>query len=201
VAIAAVGIAGYAIYAMSDETYGPAGPLTTYTPEPVACAQDAMLCPNGSYVSRIAPKCEFAPCPEGTSSPTPSSNSTTINWKIYESDTDGFEIKYPTDWKTGNSDGSVYFMPMNGQDVAMSLHVFAKPTDEAEKLMPVFSVPGRTVDSRTHAIINGIDWTTLVVDKYQIIQLTYHEGKTYGAQYSTFENISPAILSTFKFIR
>jgi hypothetical protein len=75
VAIAAVGIAGYAIYAMSDKTYRPSGPPTpTYTTEPVACAQDAMLCPDGSYVSRVAPKCEFAPCPGITSSPVTSAS-------------------------------------------------------------------------------------------------------------------------------
>lgn len=31
--------------------------------EPVFCAMDAMMCPDGSYVGRIAPNCEFAPCP------------------------------------------------------------------------------------------------------------------------------------------
>lgn len=29
----------------------------------VACTLDAKLCPDGSYVSRIPPDCEFAPCP------------------------------------------------------------------------------------------------------------------------------------------
>lgn len=31
--------------------------------EPVYCTQDAKICPDGSYVGRIGPKCEFAPCP------------------------------------------------------------------------------------------------------------------------------------------
>jgi hypothetical protein len=31
---------------------------------PVACTMDAKQCPNGSYVGRVAPKCEFAKCPE-----------------------------------------------------------------------------------------------------------------------------------------
>ena len=34
------------------------------SPEPVACTQEAKLCPDGSYVGRVPPKCEFAPCPE-----------------------------------------------------------------------------------------------------------------------------------------
>jgi len=29
----------------------------------VVCAQDAKQCPDGSYVSRVAPNCDFAPCP------------------------------------------------------------------------------------------------------------------------------------------
>lgn len=36
-------------------------------PEPVFCIQDAMECPDGSYVGRIPPKCEFAACPVATS--------------------------------------------------------------------------------------------------------------------------------------
>lgn len=31
--------------------------------QPVACTLDAKLCPDGSYVGRIGPRCEFAPCP------------------------------------------------------------------------------------------------------------------------------------------
>jgi hypothetical protein len=31
---------------------------------PTACTMEAMLCPDGSAVGRIGPKCEFAPCPQ-----------------------------------------------------------------------------------------------------------------------------------------
>ena len=31
--------------------------------EPVACTMEAKLCPDGSYVARSGPKCEFAACP------------------------------------------------------------------------------------------------------------------------------------------
>ncbi|MDO9105552.1 MAG: hypothetical protein Q7U57_11385 [Methylovulum sp.] len=27
------------------------------------CTQDAFMCPDGSYVGRVPPSCEFAPCP------------------------------------------------------------------------------------------------------------------------------------------
>jgi len=41
-------------------------PTSTTTPsgdENIACTMDAKLCPDGSYVGRIPPTCEFAPCP------------------------------------------------------------------------------------------------------------------------------------------
>jgi hypothetical protein len=31
--------------------------------QPVACTMEAKLCPDGSYVGRTGPKCEFTPCP------------------------------------------------------------------------------------------------------------------------------------------
>jgi hypothetical protein len=32
-------------------------------PQPVVCAADALICPDGSGVGRTGPKCAFAPCP------------------------------------------------------------------------------------------------------------------------------------------
>lgn len=31
--------------------------------EPVFCTMDAKVCPDGSFVGRVGPNCEFAPCP------------------------------------------------------------------------------------------------------------------------------------------
>jgi hypothetical protein len=33
--------------------------------EPIACAADAKVCPDGTAVGRTGPDCEFAPCPGG----------------------------------------------------------------------------------------------------------------------------------------
>lgn len=39
-------------------------PLPSATPgDQTLCTQEAKLCPDGSYVSRVGPNCEFAPCP------------------------------------------------------------------------------------------------------------------------------------------
>src|SRR3989344_3263376 len=37
--------------------------LAACAPQQVACQADAQACPDGSYVSRVPPSCEFAPCP------------------------------------------------------------------------------------------------------------------------------------------
>mgnify|MGYP001588167332 CR=1 FL=1 len=31
----------------------------------IACTQDARQCPDGTYVGRTGPRCEFSPCPGG----------------------------------------------------------------------------------------------------------------------------------------
>lgn len=36
----------------------------------VACTLEAKLCPDGSYVGRVPPSCNFSPCPGATSTPT-----------------------------------------------------------------------------------------------------------------------------------
>lgn len=36
---------------------------TTINPNQIVCTQDAKQCPDGSYVGRTGPNCEFAPCP------------------------------------------------------------------------------------------------------------------------------------------
>lgn len=58
----------------------------------IACTADAKICPDGSAVGRIAPICEFAPCP--TASPQVES---TADWKTYEDDE--FSFKYPNGWE------------------------------------------------------------------------------------------------------
>lgn len=44
----------------------PSAPMPTEScgEEPVACTMDAKLCSDGSYVARVAPKCDFALCPK-----------------------------------------------------------------------------------------------------------------------------------------
>jgi hypothetical protein len=53
--IAVIGIVGYLFWSKKN------------TPQEVACTMEAKQCPDGSYVSRQGPTCEFATCPGGSS--------------------------------------------------------------------------------------------------------------------------------------
>lgn len=48
---------------MTQPVAGPEVPLSPL-PNVVACTEEAMMCPDGSYVARISPACQFALCPK-----------------------------------------------------------------------------------------------------------------------------------------
>jgi len=66
---------GWAMYAGTKGSTS--APISNNPGEPVICTMDAMLCPDGSYVGRIGPNCQFAACPLPTT-PFPSASSTVI---------------------------------------------------------------------------------------------------------------------------
>ncbi len=58
--VVVAGLVGYSIgvrVAPMEDTNG------LEQPEAVACTMEAKMCPDGSYVGRIGPSCEFAACP------------------------------------------------------------------------------------------------------------------------------------------
>lgn len=52
-------IAGYFLY----KQYFPKVESVLPTPPSKACTLEAKMCPDGSYVGRAGPNCEFSPCP------------------------------------------------------------------------------------------------------------------------------------------
>lgn len=51
-------------------------------PEQIACTQEAMLCPDGSYVGRTGPQCEFSRCPDNV-------------WETFIDEKQGISFQYP----------------------------------------------------------------------------------------------------------
>ncbi len=95
--VAALVIAGFFLYQNSfTQTATNNAPVNQ-----VVCTQDAMQCPDGSYVGRTGPDCQFAACPAATL-PT--------GWKMYKDDEFGFQFSYPEKFDTTFADLS--FQPI-----------------------------------------------------------------------------------------
>jgi hypothetical protein len=95
---------------------------------PVACTEEAKLCPDGSYVGRTGPDCAFAACPAVDTS----------NWKTYTSAAFGFSFKYPPNWQSSGdqlsvADPHIFFgNPLNGTTTyALKVFIYNNPQDLA----------------------------------------------------------------------
>lgn len=82
-------ISGYFIYQKQFKSTPPIGGS-----EQTVCTQDAKLCPDGSYVGRSGPNCEFTSCPASPSVDT-------SGWKTHIDEVWRLSIKYPADMTVG----------------------------------------------------------------------------------------------------
>jgi hypothetical protein len=57
--------------------------LQTQRPQPVACTEEALICPDGTGVGRVPPDCRFAPCPDCTCPDAYIPEGSTCNPKCY----------------------------------------------------------------------------------------------------------------------
>jgi len=55
--------------------------------KPVACTEEAKICPDGSAVVRVGPNCEFEPCPLAKAVP--------ADWLTFTAEDSSFTFQYP----------------------------------------------------------------------------------------------------------
>ncbi len=108
----------------------------------VACTLEAKQCPDGSYVGRSGPKCEFAECPAtNTNAPTNRNLNTSdeliAGRELYLNADLGFSFQYPTSFGefTDSTDGPGFrgrgIAVAAGTDGTISISVLDKPYDPA----------------------------------------------------------------------
>lgn len=102
-------------------------------PQSQACTLEAKICPDGSSVGRTLPNCEFAPCPEISTTPTPVSDPTT-DWQTYTNEKHHFSFKYPEGWILRGFDNMRRL-----QDAKNSTNLFLEKSLGEKDLMLTFS--------------------------------------------------------------
>ena len=109
--------------------------------EPVACTQEAKICPDGSAVGRTGPNCEFAECPVVSDK--------TAGWKTYVDSQNGFEFKYPGTF------GADVWRPVFWPPTTTVISINEDPIVKGCPDFPL-GIQGATQEMIK---INNIDWT------------------------------------------
>lgn len=94
-------VGGIALAFLRNPTSYEPAPGMSGGPSPVTgvCTMDAKMCPDGSYVGRVPPSCEFAACPVSTTTPlTPGTSS-------------GSPIRIEARLNTPSTAGTITFTP------------------------------------------------------------------------------------------
>jgi hypothetical protein len=165
----------------------------------VACTMEAKLCSDGTSVGRVAPSCDFAPCP--TLSPTPVATADpTANWQTFTDDILSF--KYPPAWvkegKTSlsSADKKIRISIWENETMYNECMEIVEKTENngltIKKFKGVFS--GEMCSDPT-SINNREIWITGKSENQPGIVFYFSESQSVQA-----EGIFNQILSTFKFL-
>lgn len=151
-------------------------PTVTTNKSSIACTEDAKLCPDGkTYVGRIAPNCDFAPCPN---------NNLTVDnahpdWKLYKNEMYGFQIFHPASYKVLNDKENLYGWPdaivllyKGGQSYDLPIEVWDSKAEYVAKYkddprMTVKEVKGKYI---TLFNMNTVDEVNEIIATFKVIE-------------------------------
>lgn len=131
-----------------------------------------------------------------------------VYWPRYQNLKLNFELAYPLGWtqkifeiraEAPNELLSFSLRQNGANDISATFHVFKGPLKEIERQLPVFSVPGRIVDSRITYTRGNLTWTEIWIAN-QVLYITEKDDKTYALQTSPYVAEIPSILKTFRFL-
>lgn len=177
---------------------------------PRACTMEAKLCPDGSYVGRTGPDCEFAQCPADP----------TAGWPTHTSAAMGFAFKYPKEYSAPQERENYLSLisPLNPnrapkmlelQDGELKIEIVVEPGQENDSVLKCWndhnSGDGRILGQGTITIA-GVSYELLTWEGLGTGQFTCvnHSGQRYLINKypaeTTRRNEYSQILSTFKFL-
>jgi len=187
------------------------------------CTEEAKLCPDGSYVSRTGPNCEFTTCPAQQPY---STIGETANWKIYTNEKYSFSFSYPNSWYAS------YEICPHRENASYLVVFFTMiiPCEGPEADLFSDESPAKILDITTQAKFDlnkefqkaseqdlkpeiiGLDGTTAL--KFTLLRPEIHGVTSIGVSFNRFEKgvvlyftpkrndveVLDQILSTFKFV-
>lgn len=191
--------------------------ITPERHDKIFCTQEAKQCPDGSYVSRTGPNCEFAYCPkQGLGQEDVST------WKTYRNEKYGFEVSYPREWIIEEIRDGVFVV----SDKPISFSKGSNPVilNRSYFVMNHYDFKNKKSNLREW-ILNDFGGTMFIGPRFEIIKLGENEVTKFTAEnnpgfthYFIFdrdaifefdddegrhpdEDILKRILSTFRFLK